>query len=344
MHVRVVGLCLLFATRIGTASAQEPTSGTAIPPATRSGEVDPSPTTFTYKTVKDCPILVDVYRPAGDEVCPSILWIHGGALIFGNRKSVKQHQLRRYLDAGFVVASIDHRLAPETKLPEILEDLKDAYRWLREKGPELRLDPDRIAVVGDSAGAYLTLMAGFRLAPRPRALVSFYGYGDITGPWTTKPDPHYLQMDPVEKESAYGAVGGSVLSGSPIFPRVTFYNYCRQNGLWSREVVGLDPVEDREKLEAYCPARHVDASYPPTLLLHGDKDSDVPFEESVRMAEVLERNKVPHQLVAMKNYEHLFDVFPEGWPSQEPPKPLTDRKVIEAFDVVIAFLTSHLRG
>jgi acetyl esterase/lipase len=337
------GLWLRVLACFGLAFGSEGFEEGLLPFAARSAGVELSKKTYTYKTVKDCTIQADVHRLPGDEVRPVILWIHGGALIFSDRGSVKQHQLQRYLQAGYVVVSIDYRLAPETKLPEIIEDLQDAHRWVREKGPELfRIDPDRVALVGDSAGGYLTLMGGFCLKPRPKALVSFYGYGDITGKWTSRPDPHYLKLDRIEKEEAYKVVGGKVLSGSPIFPRVTFYNYCRQNGLWPKEVAALDPDKEPEKLERFCPVRHVTREYPPTLLLHGDKDTDVPFEESVRMAAALERHQVPHQLIPMKNYDHLFDVFPGGWPSKEPPTELKDPKVIEAFDAVLAFLKVHI--
>ncbi len=303
----------------------------------------PSGKTYTYKKIGDCEIKADVYRLPGDEVRPVILWIHGGALIFGNRSSVRDHQLERYLGAGYAVVSIDYRLAPETKLPAIIEDLQDAYQWVRQKGPGLfHIDADRIVIVGNSAGGYLTLMAGFSVQPRPRALVSFYGYGDITGQWTSRANPHYAKMDRVAKEDAYKVVGGNVLSGSPVFPRVTFYNYCRQHGLWTKEVAALDPDKEPGKLAKFCPVRHVTKDYPATLLLHGDKDRDVPVEESEMMAAALERHQVPHQLIIMKNYDHLFDVFPEGWPTEEGPKELKDPKVLAAFDEVVAFLKKYV--
>jgi acetyl esterase/lipase len=306
----------------------------------RTTEVQPSKKVYTYKTIKDCPIQADVYRLPGDEIRPAIIWIHGGALIFGNRGSVGQHQLERYLQAGYVVIAIDYRLAPETKLAEIIEDLQDAYRWVRGKGHDLfGIDPDRVALVGDSAGGYLTLMGGFCLKPRPRALVSFYGYGDIRKP---RPDPHYLNLDRIEKEEAYKLVGGDVLSGSPIFPRAIFYNYCKQNGLWVRQVTGIDPNKEAEKLEQFSPVLHVTKEYPPTLLLHGDKDRDVPFEKSWQMAVALKRYHVRHRLIRMKGYDHLFDVFPAGWPSEKPPTELKDQKVIEAYDAVLAFLKAEL--
>ena len=164
--------------------------------------------TYTYKTIGDLRIRADVYRRPGEIVTPAILWIHGGALIMGNRRGLNAVQAEKYLDAGYTIISIDYRLAPQAKLNDIIEDLVDAYRWVRIDGPKLfRIDPNRIAVVGHSAGGYLTLMAGFRLNPRPAALVSFYGYGDIAGDWYSRPDPFYSRQPAVPKEEAYQAVG-----------------------------------------------------------------------------------------------------------------------------------------
>ena len=100
----------------------------------------------------------------------------------GNRQGLDQVQADKYLSAGYTIIAIDYRLAPQAKLPQIIQDLEDAHRWVRTDGPKLfRIDPNRVAVVGPSAGGYLALIAGFVLAPRPKAVVSFYGYGDITG-------------------------------------------------------------------------------------------------------------------------------------------------------------------
>jgi acetyl esterase/lipase len=78
-----------------------------------------------------------------------------------------------FLRAGCIVVSIDDRLAPETKLPTIVEDVEDAYRWVREKGPGLfQCDPERLAVVGQSAGAYLAVMSGARFHSSPLGMSS----------------------------------------------------------------------------------------------------------------------------------------------------------------------------
>ena len=155
----------------------------------------------------------------------------------GHRGQVDRALLNKLLKAGYSVVSIDYRLAPETKLPAILEDVEDACKWVRDKGPELcHIDPKRIAVMGGSAGGYLTLAAGFRVNPPPKVLVSFWGYGDIAGAWYSRPDPFYSRQPPVPKEEAYQAVGQSVISeSSGKNNRHRFYLYCRQQGLWPRD-------------------------------------------------------------------------------------------------------------
>lgn len=287
--------------------------------------------TYTYKTVGDLRIRADVYRRPGDAVRPAVLWLHGGALIMGNRRGLNAVQAEKYLDAGYTIISIDYRLAPQAKLPEIIEDLADAYRWVRIDGPMLfRIDPNRIAVVGHSAGGFLTLMAGFRLTPRPAALVSFYGYGDIAGAWYSRPDPFYNRQPAVAKEEAYQAVGTRVIAEDQGGNRGRFYLYTRQQGLWPLEVAGHDPDKDPRAFDPVCPVRNVSKDYPPTLLLHGDKDTDVPFEQSVLMAKELERHGVRHELITMPGRGHGFDGA------------MSDPEIAATFDRVLAFLNKQL--
>jgi acetyl esterase/lipase len=287
--------------------------------------------TYTYKTVGDLRIRADVYRKPADADTPVILWIHGGALIMGNRRGLNAVQAARYLDAGYTIVSIDYRLAPQAKLNEILEDLADAYRWVRVEGPKLfHIDPNRIAIVGHSAGGYLTLMAGLRLEPRPAALVSFYGYGDIAGAWYSRPDPFYSRQPAVTKEEAFQAVGTRLISEDQGGNRGRFYLYTRQRGSWPAEVVGHDPDKEPRVFDPLCPVRNVTKDYPPTLLLHGDNDTDVPFEQSALMAKELARHDVPYEFIAMPGRGHGFDGT------------MWDPAIAGTFDRVLTFLKKYL--
>ena len=286
--------------------------------------------TYTYKRVGECEIRADVYGSGDCQARPVIVWLHGGALIMGHRGDISPRERDLYLGAGYQVVSVDYRLAPESKLAAIIEDLEDACQWVREAGIGLfGADPGRMAAIGHSAGGYLALMAGFRVEPRPRALVSFYGYGDIAGPWYSRPDPFYCQQPLVRAEEAWASVGRMVLSGTHDEKRERFYLYCRQQGLWPKEVAGHDPHTEPAAFLPLCPVRNVTGDYPPTLLLHGDRDTDVPYEQSVMMAGALAAAGVEHELIAIPGGEHGFDAG-------------DDRVVVDAFDRVLAFLRAHV--
>jgi len=211
------------------------------------------------------------------------------------------------LDAGFALVSIDYRLAPETKLPAIISDVEDAFRWIREKGPELfQIDASKIAVMGGSAGGYLTLVTGHRVQPRPSALVAFWGYGDLVGGWFSRPSPHPRHQIEMSREEVYRQVSGPPVSDSRERQGNggAFYQYCRQHGIWPQEVCGWDPRLEAEKFVPYMPVRNVTADYPPTLLIHGTNDTDVPYEQSVLMAEQFKQHGVEHHLITIPNAEH----------------------------------------
>jgi acetyl esterase/lipase len=288
--------------------------------------------TFIYKVVDKLEIKADVYGASARTVRPVVIWIHGGALIMGHRGGIDGTLRDKLVNAGYAVVSIDYRLAPETKLPAILADVQDACKWVREKGPELfHIDPRKIAVMGGSAGGYLTLTTGFLVEPRPVALVSFWGYGDVAGAWYSRPDPFYSRQPLVSKEEAYQAVGGPALAeNSGKSNRGRFYLYCRQQGLWPKEVTGHDPDKQPRAFDPFCPIRNVTAKYPPTLLIHGTKDTDVPYEQSASMDKELTRKGVEHELITVADAGH-------GLAGAKPDE------VAKIRDRVLAFLNQHMR-
>jgi len=289
--------------------------------------------TLTYKTVDGLPIQADVYRGSGTGRQPVLLWIHGGALIMGNRGGVDGRINEPFLKAGYTIVSIDYRLAPETKLPQILDDLRDAYTWLHDRGPNLfNVDTTKIAVAGGSAGGYLTLMSGFCVTPRPAVLVSLWGYGDPTADWESRPSDVYRRQPLVSKADALSGVGSRPLADGFTGGRKRgrFYLYCRQQGLWPQEVVGLDPRTEDRQFNPYCPVRNVTKDFPPTLFIHGTADSDVPHEQSLQMDRELARHGVEHQLISIPKAGH-------GVGNGDP------KTVTAAFAAAFSFVDRHVR-
>jgi len=264
--------------------------------------------THIYKRAGDLEIKVDVHREDDAKKRPVVVWIHGGALIMGGREGISGRVKRMFLNAGYAVVSIDYRLAPETKLPAIIEDVEDAFTWLRRKGPELfHMDANRIAVLGGSAGGYLTLMTGHRVKPRPTVLVSFWGYGDLIGDWYSTPSPHPRhQRSKMSEEEVRKQVSGPPIANSRDREgnRGAFYQFCRQRGIWPQEVSGWDPRREATKYRPYMPVNNVTPDYPPTLLIHGTDDTDVPYEQSVMMADEFKKHGVDHELITIAGGEH----------------------------------------
>ncbi|MEQ8786892.1 MAG: alpha/beta hydrolase [Pirellulaceae bacterium] len=295
-------------------------------------DVDIAVSTHTYKKVGDLEIKLDLHRPADDKIRPVLVWIHGGALINGHRASVPGRLSKPLLEAGCAIVSIDYRLAPETQLPEIIADLEDAFTWIHKHGREvLHVDPDRLVVAGGSAGGYLTLTAGYRAKPRPRALVSFWGYGDLVGDWYSKPSPHARHSSDLSRDEAYRQVSGPPVSDSRERKGDggAFYRYCRKQGIWPKAVSGWDPQEEAEKFAPYMPLKNVTADYPPTLMIHGTKDTDVPYENSTLMAEQFNRHGVKHELLTIDGGEH-------GLGGGDP------EKINQAYNSAIAFIKRRL--
>jgi acetyl esterase/lipase len=267
--------------------------------------------TYVYKKVGPVAIKADVFRPTpARPQQPVVVFIHGGSLIDGGREAIgKTPFLSLFLAEGCSVVSIDYRLAPETKLPELVTDVEDAFRWIRQDGPELfGADPDRIGVLGTSAGGFLAEIVGYRVQPRVRALVIESGYCEIVGPWQTLPskDESHNKFH-LTREEAWSKVSGLPVTNATDRPKGygdLFNGYVRQHAEWPQAVTGWDLAAEPEKYIPYLPLRNVTPDYPPTFLLHGREDTDVPFEEAELMAVELRRHGVDFRLIIMPGAGH----------------------------------------
>ena len=108
---------------------------------------------------------LDIYLPKGVANPPLMIWIHGGGMIFGTENTIKYDEGAKLLEVliknGIAVASINYRLANEVKFPATGQDVKTAIRFLRAKAAKYGYNSKKFVTGGDSAGAYLALMAAF---------------------------------------------------------------------------------------------------------------------------------------------------------------------------------------
>jgi len=88
--------------------------------------------------------------------------------------------------------------------------------------------------------------------------------------------------------------------------RSCFYLYCRQQGKWLEEVTAHDPCEDNTWFDRYCPIRNVAAEFPPTMLVHGEADTDVPNAESARLAARFAEVGIDHRFISLAGVGHGF--------------------------------------
>lgn len=136
---------------------------------------------LSYADNPDSKQVGDLYVPEGTGPWPAVLVVHGGGWIRGERADMNKFA-RRLAESGYAAYNIGYRLAPDDRFPAQLDDLRAALRWLHTQADTHHLDPERIAVMGYSAGAHLALMLGLDPdgdTPRVRAVVAGAGPTDL---------------------------------------------------------------------------------------------------------------------------------------------------------------------
>ena len=222
----------------------------------------------------------DVYRPEGAGAgAPAVLLVHGGGWRNGDRTQLRGYGILLGR-AGYVCVASEYRLIPEAPWPAQIHDVKAALRWMRANADDLGIDPDRIAIEGNSAGAHLALLA----AGTPGA-PALEGEGGNAGEPTT----------------VAAAIG--------VYAPTLFSHGAQQRGAVT--LAALVEAGTEEAASAASPLTHVSADFPPTLLIHGTDDELVPVHASIVMYEALAEAGVPTELHLYAEQRHAFDATPE---------------------------------
>jgi acetyl esterase/lipase len=271
----------------------------------------------TIKLVRDIPYAgttserqrLDLYLPtqrSSDQPLPVIVWIHGGAWRAGN-KAGGFGQLRKYVSSGdYVGVSVGYRLTDEATWPGQIHDCKAAIRWIRGNANKYNLDPDRLGVWGSSAGGHLVAMLG--TAGDVEALEGALGEHTETSSRVTCVVDYF---------------GPSELLTMGDYPSRMDHN--APNSPESR-LVGGTLQQNQDVARQASPITYVSKDDPPFLIVHGDQDMRVPYNQSQRLAERLRDAGVDTTLITITGGGH------GGFASEK----LTER--------VDKFFAKHLRG
>jgi len=291
---------------------------------------------IVFKHADNVDIELDVYELSGDTPRPAMIHFHGGALMRGSKR-LSPFLRDAFLGWGYSIVSANYRLAPEAKWPAFKEDILDAHKWVLENASTYNIDPDRIGVFGGSAGGYLSLLLGAHARPRPLAIVAFSGYGDVAGPWYSKPDPFYLRQPRQEWDEVSKSISPTVLTECSDQLKGRFYLWCRQQGLWPKHVIGYQPPERPDIFDQACPERMVTPEYPPSFLIHGTSDTDVPYACAASMFEALQGHAVESILATMEGGPHGVLGRRPDWQGTDEPQ------VKAAMSDLHDFLAKHMK-
>ena len=253
---------------------------------------------FVYKTVKGHAIKANIFLPVSQEKHPVLVYFHGGGFMFGNRDQGLDIPLKEKLLAnGYAVVAADYRLAPETKLDEMLKDVSDVIKWIKLNGQQkYNIDTGKVAVAGGSSGGYLALSSGFGGDLMPDAIVAI---STPTGFSTAN-----IQMgdlDVLNRPGPYDIVKDSVVSYGNYDSRMELWRFLGKNRLALYEIFGFDPAKEPEKLERYTLASNVKPNFPPTLIIHAKNDRLVDLQQVNDFYTLLTEKQIKAELYLVEN-------------------------------------------
>ncbi|MEC0174477.1 alpha/beta hydrolase [Paenibacillus favisporus] len=232
------------------------------------------------------------HREGNKEVYPLIIYLQGCGWGWSEQDLFAFiPQLSEFAKKGYVVASIQNRLSSQDLFPAQLEDVKTAIRYLKTHAAQYNIDPSRVGLWGDSSGAHLALLAGLEKQAGVQAVVDWFGPTDL------------LSM------SQYPSVFDHDSPHSP-----------------ESKLVGGAIQDNKDKARQASPLQFVHSEAPPILIMHGDTDEVVPYEQSVEMFKALRKAGNEAEMYKVKGAGH--DGFTQ----------------FQTMDVVAKFFDAHLKA
>lgn len=197
-----------------------------------------------FAKVGDVSLTLDAFVPEGKGPFATCILVHGGGFTKGDKQTFITPIFEPLAKAGFTWFTINYRLAPQHQWPACSDDVASAIKWVKAHAAEYKVDVNRIALIGESAGGYLVSAAGVigKGETRVAAVVPFYA-------------PHNLVTHVRRRNELRGLAG----------------------------LIGRDTLDEETwtKLAIMSPFHQMRAGLPPFLLIHGDADTTVDYDQSV---------------------------------------------------------------
>lgn len=251
---------------------------------------------------------LDVFRPSRHEPLPTVVWVHGGAFVSGSKGDVANY-LRVLAGRGFTTVGVDYSIAPGSRYPTPVKQVAAALAHLADHADRLGIDPSRIVLAGDSAGA--------QIAAQVALLVTDATYASDVG----------IDVD-VPPESLRGLV---LFCGAYDFTLAKgssrLGSWLIDTAIWS--YLGSSRRHDERITRQVSVPVHVTSSFPPVFVSAGNGDPLLPH--TVALVEALRQHEVDHDTLLFPDdhaprlaHEYQFD--------------LDTRDGREALDRAVAFI------
>jgi acetyl esterase/lipase len=228
-------------------------------------------TNIEYGKAGDEALLLDVNVPKGNGPFGAAIIVHGGGWMRGDKQGDEKVLFGPLTDAEIVWFSINYRLAPKNQWPACLDDTKTAIRWVKANAAKYKVDPNRVAIIGYSAGGQIACQAGV-LADKDTAVAAIVGLAAPTD----------LVFDSLRR-------GGMSTYMKDLF------------GLQGTDVNSPKAVQ---MLWDASPINHLKQGLPPVLLVHGTADKSVPYQLSLNFKARLDAIGMQCEIITIKDAQH----------------------------------------